>query len=141
MTSQTTLPSTITDADLCAWIERDFGKRGGGTRLSAALGVSIATGCAIVRGDKAGTLVKVAAHYGYVETTPGSYRFAGSKAPKPTAVGYRRGDLVEHKQAILAALADARNRSIAQAAKASGFAYNTVRRVLDEALAGQNDAA
>ena len=141
MTSETTPPPTITDQDLRAWIARDFGTRGGGTRLAAALGVSIATGCAILRGAKAGTLVKLAAHYGYVETTPGSYRFAGSKAPKPTAVGYRRGDLIEHKQAILAALADDRNRSVAQAAKASGFAYNTVRRVLDEALAGQKDAA
>ena len=141
MTSETTLPDTITDQDLRAWLARDYGHRGGGTRLAAALGVSIATGCAIVRGDKAGPLVKAAAHYGYVETAPRHYRHAGAKAPHPTHVGYRRADFVEHKQAILAALADDRNRSVAQAAKASGFAYNTVRRILDQALSGQKDAA
>lgn len=141
MTSETTLPPIITDRDLRSWIQRDYSKRGGGTRLAAALGVSIATGCAIVRGDKGGTLVKVAAHYGYAEIVAGTYRYAGAKAPKPTAVGYRRADLVEHKQAILAALPDDRNRSVAQAAKASGFAYNTVRRVMDEAIRGQLGAA
>jgi hypothetical protein len=93
-----------------AWIERDFGRRGGGTRLAAALGVPIATGCAMLRGVRSGTLVEVASLYGYVETMAGTYRYVGCKAPKPTAVGYRRVDLAEHKQTILAGPTDDRNR-------------------------------
>lgn len=140
MTTVSTIPSIRTEQDLRAWIKRDYGNGGWGTRLAAVLGVSIHTECTIRRGENVHSLVKVAASFGYRKSEPGSCRYPGAKPPQPTHVGYRRADLVEHKPAILSALSDDRNQSIAQAAKLSGFSYGIVRRILDEAIRAQKDA-
>ena len=104
MTYEATLPNPIADADLREWIKRDFGARGGGSRLAAEIGVSINTGCVISRSDASVPLVKVAAFYGYRETVKGTYIHAGARCPKPIHVGRRSADIDEHKSAILAAI-------------------------------------
>jgi len=91
-----TTTSFVTDADIRAAIQRDFGGYRGGRRLEAAIHVSSTTASILRRGG--GDLRKPAAYYGYVRDpeTPGQWiksakplnpRFAGKIEWTPDIVG------------------------------------------------------
>lgn len=82
------LPEAITDADLRAWLARDFHGYGRCRRLAGKLGVSIATASSMMSGKHGASLVKAAAHYGYAAGAEQGTWIKSSSTLDPRCAGY-----------------------------------------------------